>query len=89
MEGTDAGALSNLGLALGSLGERLSAAEVISILKSIVCVGAVREEALAMLEKKAGQPFDGNLWKAVEWAENEGIDVSHIPRWPVTVENER
>ena len=83
---TDADALSSLGRALGSLSAQLNADEVISILKSFVCVGSVREEILVVLEKKAGQPFDGNLWKAVEWAEKEGLDVNDIPRWPVAIE---
>jgi len=90
MEKTTSGlALDSLGRALGSLGEKLSDDEVISILKSFVCVDAVREEILARLEKKAEQPFDGNLWKAVERAENESIDVKRVPRWPVRNQDQR
>ena len=86
---TNADALSSLSRVLASLGEKLSADEVISILKALVCVGAVREEILAILEKRADQPFDGNLWKAVEWAEDEGIGVERVPRWPTTIQDQR
>ena len=72
--------LSSLGDALGSLGERLSPEQAAAVLKFLVCVGEIREKVLEGLEKKSGQKFDGNLWKAVEWLEGEGVDVRNTPR---------
>jgi hypothetical protein len=72
-------ALSHLGVALGSLVGNLPAEQATAVLKSLVCVGEVREKVLARLEKKAGLKFNGDLWKAVEWLEGEGVDVKNTP----------
>ena len=61
----------------------MEAEDTSSVLKSIVCVGDTREKVLAGLEKKTGQKFDGNLWKAVKWLEEQGIDVTNVPRLPI------
>ena len=80
---TDRDALSSLGGALGSLPRRMSVDDTISVLKSLVCVGDTRNQVLAGLEQKAARKFDGNLWRAVEWAEEQGIDVRNVPRYPL------
>jgi len=80
---TDYDDLSSLRRAFNALAGRMEAEDTSSILKSIVCVGRTREEALTGLEKKTGQAFDGNLWKAVKWLEKQGIDVKNAPRFPI------
>ena len=80
---TDSYALSSLGQSLGALTVRLQPKDTGSVLKSIVCVGNTREKVLEALEKKAGQEFDGNLWKAVKWLEEQGVDVKNVPRFPI------
>jgi len=78
--------LVGLGHALGSFAVSMNAEDTIAALKSLVCVGDTRDKVLAGLEKKTGQAFDGRLWKALEWAESQGIDVAKIPRWPIRQE---
>ena len=85
-ETTDSDDLSTLGSALESLVVNLKPEDIIAILKSLVCVSDTRDNVLAGLKKKTGQNFDGSLWKAVEWAESQGIDVGSIPRWPIRQE---
>ena len=78
---TDSRVLSSLGRALGALAVGMEAEDTSSVLKSIVCVDGTREKVLAGLEKKTGQEFDGNLWKAVKWLEEKkGGDLKNVPR---------
>ena len=79
----DPGALSALGEALTALAVRMEVKDTSSVLKSMVCVGDSREKVLVGLEKKTGQTFDGNLWKAIEWLEEQGVDVVSVPRFPI------
>ena len=79
----DSRALFALSKALAALAVRMEVKDTSSVLKSMVCVGDTREKVLAGLEKKTGQKFDGNLWKAVEWLEEQGVDVKSVPRFPV------
>ena len=84
---TDSDALSSLGKALAALAVRMEAEDTSSVLKSIVSVGDTREKVLAGLGKKTGQEFDGQLWKAVKWLEEEkGIDLQNVPRFPIISE---
>ena len=76
----DSLALSPLGKAFTALAARIEAKDMPLILKSIVCVGETRKGVLTGLEKKTGKQFDGNLWKAVKWLEEQGIDVKNDPR---------
>ena len=62
---------------------RLEPKDTTSVLKSIVCVGNTRAKVLVGLEKKTGQGFYGDLWKAVKWLEEQGIDVKNAPRFPI------
>ena len=80
---TDSDALSDLGSALGALAVRMEPEDTSSVLKSIVCVGDTREKVLAGLQKKTGQDFDGDLWKAITWLEQYEIDVKNVPRFPI------
>ena len=80
---SDTRVLSSLGRALAALAVSMEVKDTSSVLKSMVCVGDTREKVLVGLEKKTGQMFDGNLWKAVEWLEEQGIDVMSVPRFPI------
>jgi hypothetical protein len=57
--------------------------QAVSVLKSMDCIGKTRERLLAALEEKADRKFDGNIWIAVEWLEEQGVNVSDAPRWPL------
>ena len=75
--------LSALGSALDVLTARMEDKDTASVLKSLVCVGDTRDKVLAGLKERTGQEFDGNLWKAVKWLEDQGVDVKNVPRFPI------
>jgi hypothetical protein len=76
---TDSDAVDFLSVTLGAVAAAMEAEGASSVLKSIVCVGNTRQKVLAGMEKQAGREFDGNLWKAVTWLEEQGVDVSRTP----------
>lgn len=81
-ETTDTHALDSQGHVLGSLDTR----GLMSVLKSTVCVGETRTFVLAAIKQRAGWPIDGDIWMAVAWAKEEGVDVMDekaVPRWPL------
>jgi hypothetical protein len=59
---------------------KLDRQELINLLKSPLSVGALRSTLLHMLEQQMGQQFDGNLWKAVIWSQQNGLDVKSPPK---------
>ena len=79
----DSTGLSSLGEALAALVVSMEITDTSSVLKSLVCVGDTRIKVLEGLEKKTGQTFDGNLWKAVAWLEKQGVDLKSVPRFPI------
>ena len=53
-------------------------------IEKLISVGylcGVREKILRSLEEWAKRKFAGNIWKAVEWAKEHGIDVNNVPRF--------
>lgn len=77
MEGkTNPVELKALTAVLVSLAKRLKGSDVVPILKSLVCVGDVREQVLSAIGVKAQPGFGGTQWSAISWAESQGIDVS-------------
>ncbi len=81
------GVLGELSRVLGSLARILKPKDAVSVLKSVVCLGKPRDEVLLALEKKSGKKFNGSIWKVVEWAEEQGIDVNNVPRFPLARSN--
>lgn len=76
--------LSDVGFAaLGALGGKLKNRDLVAVLKSVVCVGEVQNVILRVIKNRAGWETDGNLWMAVKWAEEQGVDVNAVPRWPL------
>lgn len=71
-----------LAQALGAMPGSLELQALINALKWPVSVGALRSSLLDMLEKQTGQKFDGNLWKMVDWAQQNGLDVKSPPTRP-------
>ena len=55
---------------------------LIDLLKWPTSVGILRFTLLEMGERQTHQKFDGNLWKMVEWAQKEGLDVKSPPKRP-------
>jgi hypothetical protein len=80
-ETTDSFALSSFNAALESLGGRLETRDILGIMKSVVCVTKFQKGPLTALNAKAVFPADGNLWKAVDWADKQGIDIDAVQRW--------
>jgi hypothetical protein len=70
---------------LDGLLEHMELEDIISVLKSVVCIGGLREMVLTEVEDNAHQSFDNDLWKAVGWAETQqpGI-VENAPRYPLS-----
>ena len=79
---TDHRDLLDLANGLDDLAQGLNAGQFWSVLKSAVCVGEVRSWILEGLERRTGQGFDGNVWRAVRWAESQRVRVREAPRWP-------
>lgn len=83
---TDEYSLNCLSNVLGKLVIHMEAKDVISTLKSVSSVGQVQNTILEELNEKAGGEIAGNLWNAVRWAKEHGVDVENVPRWPLKEE---
>lgn len=69
-----------------SLVSRLETRDLLRVMKSVVCITEIQKELLAALNAKAGLSADGNLWEAVAWAKEQGIDINAVPRSPMTTQ---
>jgi hypothetical protein len=72
---TDSHLLDTFETALASLVNHMEYSNVVSVLKAVVCVGTSGDRVLAALEKKSIRTFEGDVWTAVAWAKERGIDV--------------
>ena len=80
---TNSDALSSLWDALGALAGKLDDDNLLSILKSVVCVGETRKIILDTVKERAKGEADVDVWMAVKWAEAQGVDVDAVSRWPL------
>jgi hypothetical protein len=61
--------------------------QLVDLLKLPLCVGKGRRVLVDLFNDKFApdEKLDGNVWKLVAWAEQQGLDVRSPPRRPETV----
>jgi hypothetical protein len=79
---TDSDQLRMLAGALKAVPGTLDPQQLINLLKWPASIGDLRSALLDRLEKQTSQTFDGNIWKMVEWAQKQGLDVKSPPKRP-------
>jgi hypothetical protein len=79
---TDPRHLDALGRALIAVSSPIDSQQLINLLKRPVSVGVLRHALLYILGEQTGQKFDRNIWKMVEWAQQNGLDVKSPPKRP-------
>jgi hypothetical protein len=79
---TDPRHLDALGRALIAVPSPIDSQQLINLLKRPVSVGVLRDALLYILGEQTGQKFDRNIWKMVEWAQQNGLDVKSPPKRP-------
>jgi hypothetical protein len=89
---TDSDQLTTLAGALKAVPGKLDRQQLINLLKWPLSVGVLRSTLLDLLEQQTDKKFDGDLWKMVTWAQQNGIDVKSPPKRPdksLTTQQER
>lgn len=67
---------------LSAFAGNVDAQTLIDFLKWPSCADRVRARTLSLLEERTGQSFGGNVWRAVSWAQANGLDVATPPQRP-------
>ena len=63
---------------LVAIADAMDVEHSLSILQSTVCVNDFRVRILEVLERKSGEKFGGDLWRALDWADKEGIKLDGL-----------
>jgi len=79
---TDPGQLGALAGALKAVPGKLDRQQLINLLKWPLSVGVLRSTLLDLLEQQTDKKFDGDRWKMVTWAQQNGLDVKSPPKRP-------